>query len=121
MAFNYPLLLEVTDRAIVIVRGGEVALRKAKALIEAGATQIRVIAPRVHERMPQQVTRVVEPYRAEHLLGAALVFAATDDPSVNEAVVRDARQMGVLVCRTDADAEQAGDFATPAVIRRGPV
>ena len=55
-----------------------------------------------------------EPYRAALLDGADLVFAATDDPGVNEAVVRDARERGALVCRADADEDEPGDFITPA-------
>jgi siroheme synthase-like protein len=121
MLHNYPLLLDVADREIVIVGGGEVAVRKAVGLLDAGATDVRVIAPRMHERMPQQVKRITESYRAEHLHGASLVFAATDDPSVNDTIVRDSRQLGMLVCRADADEENAGDFATPAMIRRDPV
>jgi precorrin-2 dehydrogenase/sirohydrochlorin ferrochelatase len=49
------------------------------------------------------------------------VFAATDDPKVNDAIVRDARQLGILVCRADSDDENPGDFSTPAMIRREPV
>jgi len=121
MAHNYPLLLDVSDRQIVIVGGGEVAVRKAQGLIDAGAKCVRVVSPRVHERMPANVERVPEPYRAGHLSGAGMVFAATDDPQINEAVLRDARAMDILVCRADADETNAGDFATPAMIRRGTV
>ena len=117
MPHNYPLLLDVSDRLIVIVGGGEVAVRKAVGLLEAGATRVRVVAPVFHERMPAQVQRVAETYRREHLDGAGLVFASTDDPAVNETIVRDARAMKILVCRADADDTNAGDFATPAMIR----
>ena len=121
MAHNYPLLLDVSDRLIVIVGGGEVAVRKAQGLVDSGAKSVRVVAPRFHERMPQGVQRIAESYRREHLAGASLVFASTDDPAVNEQVVADARAMNLLVCRADADDANAGDFATPAMIRKDPV
>src|SRR5207249_3586946 len=70
---------------------------------------------------PASVERVSESYSREHLSGAALVFAATDDPGVNDAVVRDARAMNILVSRADGDERNSADFATPAMIRRGPV
>src|SRR4029078_4544720 len=60
-------------------------------------------------------------YERSHLRGAQLVFAATDDPAVNDMVVRDARVEGALVCRSDSDREHPGDFAPPAAIRRGAV
>ena len=121
MPHNYPLLLDVADRQIVIVGGGDVAVRKAEGLIAAGAGRVRVVSPDFHARMPSDVERVTEPYRRDHLTGAQLVFAATHDPAVNDAVLHDARGMGLLVCRADAEDENTGDFATPAMIRKDPV
>ena len=117
MPHNYPLLLDVSDRQIVIVGGGEVAVRKVQGLLDAGARRVRVVSPQFHDHMPAGVQRVNETYRREHLAGAALVFAATDEQQVNDAVVRDARATNVLVCRADGDEDNAGDFATPAMIR----
>jgi precorrin-2 dehydrogenase/sirohydrochlorin ferrochelatase len=114
---GYPIVLDVSDRLIVIVGGGNVALRKAKGLLACGATKIRVISPAFHAEMPPAVQRVMGKYRREHLSGATLVFAATDVASVNEQVERDAREIGALVCRADAD--DAGDFSTPAMHRDG--
>lgn len=121
MPHLYPLLLDVKDRLIVIIGGGPVAVRKASGLIDAGATQIRVIAPEIALTMPAAVQRLTDMYRPEHLNGAGLVFAATDDPEVNDAVVRDAHEMNLLVCRADNDDDLAGDFSTPAIWRNGAV
>src|SRR5689334_8021130 len=122
MRHAYPILLDVTDRLAVIVGGGQVAVRKAKGLIAAGATRVRMVAPALPTDLPDGVERVAEPYRADHLGGAALVFAATDDAVVNDAVVRDARAIGALVNRADAtEDETGGDFSVPAVHRAGPV
>src|SRR4051812_40973705 len=121
MLHNYPLLLDVTDRQIVIVGGGEVAVRKVLGLLAAGARRVRVVSPEFHERMPGEIERITAAYRREHLTGAQMVFAATHDPSINDAIVRDAHEMGLLVCRADTDDENSGDFATPAMIRKDPV
>ncbi len=119
MRFAYPVMLDVTDRLVVIIGGGAVAVRKASGVIESGATRVRVVAPRVRADMPRGVERIGMAYEPHHLEGAGLVFAATDSPAVNEQVVRDARARGVLVCRAD-DAD-AGDFVTPARFREGEV
>ena len=37
MRFAYPLMLDVSDRLIVIIGGGAVAARKAATLLECGA------------------------------------------------------------------------------------
>jgi precorrin-2 dehydrogenase/sirohydrochlorin ferrochelatase len=114
-------MLDVTDRLVVIVGGGPVAVRKARGVLEAGGTRVRCVSPTFDPGMPEGVERVPEAYEARHLDGAGLVFAATDLAAVNDAVVRDARARGVLVNRADADDEQPGDFAVPAKLRQGPV
>ena len=117
----YPLMLDVTARPVVIIGGGRVAIRKARGLIEAGATDLRMIAPEFREDVPQAVRKIAGCFEPRHLEGAGLVFAATDSPEVNAAVVREARRRGILVSRADSDDEQPGDFATPAVLREGPM
>ena len=114
MRYRYPMMLDVSDRLVVIVGGGGVAARKASGLIECGATRLRCVSPAFDDRIPADVERVEARYEPGHLDGAGLVFAATDDPAVNEAVVRDARTRGLLVNRADADDDEPGDFVTPA-------
>lgn len=122
MPHAYPLMLDVADRLVVIVGGGAVATRKATGLIECGATRVRCVAPELDPAMPEQVEHVWGTYERKHLDGAQLVFAATNDPDVNAAVVRDAKSRGILVNRADsADDDFAGDFSTPARFKSGPV
>jgi precorrin-2 dehydrogenase/sirohydrochlorin ferrochelatase len=117
----YPVILDVTVGMTVIIGGGAVAARKARGLLEAGATRIRCVAPEFCEELPKEVERVREMYRTAHLDGASLVFAATDRPSINEAVVRDARTRNLLVSRADGNDEEPGDFIVPAKLSRGEV
>src|SRR5438105_4101483 len=118
------MMLDLRDRPVLIVGGGSVAVRKARGLLDAGATRVRCVSPAFHADLPPQVRRVQEGYRAAHLDGPeapSLVFAATNVPAVNEAVVRDARERRILVNRADADEQEPGDFSTPAKFGRGPV
>ncbi|MDB5353854.1 MAG: precorrin-2 dehydrogenase and sirohydrochlorin ferrochelatase [Phycisphaerales bacterium] len=121
VAYAYPLLLDVADRLVVIVGGGNVAARKAGGLIAAGARRIRCVALEFSADLPAAVDRIKEQYASRHLEGAGLVFAATDRNDVNDAVVRDARERGILVNRADADDAEPGDFATPAKLEQGAV
>lgn len=123
VAYSYPLMLDVSRRQIVIVGAGVVAARKAGGLIDAGATRLRVVAPEVTGAFVQYaaIEFIRETYRPEHLANADLVFAATDKPAVNDAVVRDARERGIFVCRADSDDQMPGDFITPAKFVNGPV
>ena len=121
VAFAYPLMLDVSDRLIVIVGGGSVAARKASGLVEAGAKRIRVVAPEISADLPEGVEQLREQYQVGFLDGASVVFAATDNPELNARVVRDARARNILVSRADATDDDHGDFSTPAKFTQGPV
>lgn len=114
MSYAYPMLLDVTRRKIVIVGAGRVAARKAAGLVDAGAGDITVIAPVFAAAFPAAVKRVERDYDSKVLDGADLVFAATDRAEINDEIVRDARRLGILVNRADADEAFPGDFSTPA-------
>ncbi len=112
-------MLDVRDRQVVIVGGGAVAARKARRLLQAGATRVKVVATAFDPSMPQGVQRIDATYDSTHLDGAQLVYAATDSAEVNAAVVRDARQRGAWVNRVDEDDDGGGDFAVPASSEQG--
>jgi precorrin-2 dehydrogenase / sirohydrochlorin ferrochelatase len=114
----YPILLDVTHRRIVIIGGGHVGLRKAVKLVEAGAQDVTVISPKFADGFPDSVKKVTGVFRAEQLEGASLVFAATDLPDVNAAVVAEAARRGIWANRAD---EEGGDFTVGAVLREGLV
>lgn len=117
-------MLDGTAISALIVGGGHVAERKARALIEAGA-QVHVVAPMVSDQIQSiaatsdrlRITR--QRYAPEHLDGVTLVIAATDDPAVNAMVRADARAAGRPV--NVADAPDSSDFISPAVHRCGDI
>jgi precorrin-2 dehydrogenase/sirohydrochlorin ferrochelatase len=111
----FPILLNLAGKRVVVVGGGSVGLRKLAALLEADAA-VRLIDPRTPLALPPKVEHVAEAYRAEHLAGAALAFACAT-PEVNAQVVADCRERGIWV--NAASSPDEGDFALPAVVRRG--
>lgn len=114
-----PVMLNIQGKRCVIVGGGPVAVRRAKALREAGAA-VAVIAPNIEPDLTAPPLELHHrPYRTGDLVGALIVVIATDDPQVNEAVARDAQAAGVLVNR--ADNPDAGDFTVPAHAQHGPI
>jgi siroheme synthase-like protein len=120
---KFPILLDLSDRLVVIIGGGNVAARKAKSVLAGGGSpgsvRVRVVAPEISESIPDEVERVKEFYRLAHLDSATLVFAATDSTETNQAVVHDARSRNILVCR--ADDQDDGDFIVPAVHQDGAI
>jgi precorrin-2 dehydrogenase/sirohydrochlorin ferrochelatase len=107
----------------VVVGGGTVAARKVVALREAGA-EVLVIAPDLCDPLDmlvgqQDVDLLARTYRRGDLEGAFLVIAATDDPTVNRDVWKEAEERGLLVNVVD-DPDHC-NFIAPSVVRRGPL
>jgi precorrin-2 dehydrogenase/sirohydrochlorin ferrochelatase len=116
--FAYPIVLNLSGRSALVVGGGEVALRKARALADAGA-QVRVVAPKLLPAFAEdgRFECVAARYEKQHLEGARVAVAATDDEAVNRQVAEDARAAGVLV--NVVDRPELCDFIVPAQVRRG--
>jgi len=116
--FGYPIILNLSGRRAVVVGGGEVALRKARALADAGA-EVRVVAPKLLPEFAEdgRFECLAERYQKRHLKGALVAVAATDDEAVNRQVAEDARAAGVLV--NVVDRPELCDFIVPAQVRRG--
>ena len=116
----YPLMLDGSKLTALIVGGGAVAARKARALLDSGAT-VRVVAPETHAELAAlndaRVTVQRRTYESTDIDGVDLVIAATSVREVNARVAADARARGRLVNVVDAPAE--GNCTTPAVHRAG--
>jgi len=116
--FAYPIVLDLAGRRAVVIGGGTVALRKARALADAGAN-VSVVAPALLPEFAEdkRLECVAATYAAAHLDGAAVVVAATDDEAINAQVAADARRAGALVNVVDRPA--LCDFLVPSQVSRG--
>jgi precorrin-2 dehydrogenase / sirohydrochlorin ferrochelatase len=115
----YMACLDVEGRRCVVVGGGAVGLEKAAGLAACGAA-VTVVSPELHESFAELVVDwVPRRYRGGDLDGAFLVIVATGDREVDEAVWRDAEELGKL-CNV-ADVPELCNFILPAVHRQGPI
>jgi siroheme synthase-like protein len=116
---DYPISLRVTGRDCVVVGGGEVALRKARALVRAGA-RLRVVSPSFIPGFRLLKARLVRRrFTAKDVAGAFLAISATDDATVNREVFRACRRRGTPV--NVVDQPKLCTFTAMSVLRRGPV
>jgi precorrin-2 dehydrogenase / sirohydrochlorin ferrochelatase len=116
-----PIFLEVEGKPCLVVGGGEVALRKVKVLLEAGA-QVTVISPQVASELSGlaetgRLSLLPRRYRDGDVRGYHLIYAATDDPGLQRRLFEEARHLNILI--NVADAPEFCSFITPSVIRRG--
>ncbi|MCM3129921.1 bifunctional precorrin-2 dehydrogenase/sirohydrochlorin ferrochelatase [Paenibacillus provencensis] len=116
-----PIWLDCSGRTVIVIGGGPVAERKVSGLLNSGAN-ITIISPTMTERLLQlaqqgEVSWIQRPYRQGDLRGAFLVYTATNQADINQQVVKEAKETGVLV--NSADEPRTGDFITPSVLRRG--
>jgi len=118
---HYPIMLDITGRLCLVVGGGEVALRKARALLACGA-RVAVVAPKMDPRITDLGGAVEVRHRActpADLDGCYLVIAASDQADVNTQVYREAQARGILV--NVVDDPQHCTFLVPSVLRRGRI
>jgi siroheme synthase-like protein len=118
----YPVVLDVTGRPCLVVGGGSVAARKARALSECGAAVsviARTVGPDMEALVPALAHVVRRPYRPGDAHGFRLVVTATGDPEVDGEVFEDADSAGIWV--NSADDRAHSSFILPAVSRDGAV
>lgn len=120
----YPLMLAGSAIDAVIVGGGPVAARKARALLEAGA-RVNVIAEKFSpecEALSSEFQLLLlwnKAFDHHDIDLATLVICATNDARVNAIIANDAASRGKLV--NVADDPDLGNCVTAAIHRVGDV
>jgi len=116
-------MLSLEGRRCLVVGGGGVAQRKVEGLLADGAA-VTVVAPELGDRLAElardgKVAHEARQYESGEAGGYALVFAATDDRSVNRRVFEDSVAAGIWV--NVADDPELCTFQLPARVQRGPL
>lgn len=119
---SYPICLDVSGLACLVVGGGRVAQRKVMGLLDAGADNVTVVTPEASDKIEAlaaegKITLKKRKFRDEDLAGAALVFAAASTREVNEAVEAGAAKRKSWV--NSADNPTGSTFHVPASLARG--
>ena len=119
----FPVFFDLTGQKVLIVGGGEVALRKISMLERTGAL-ITVVAPDVAPELMALAAAgtlklSIREFEPADLDGARLVIVATSRRAVNRwiAALSESRNIPVNV----VDDAHASRFIVPAIIDRDPV
>jgi uroporphyrin-III C-methyltransferase/precorrin-2 dehydrogenase/sirohydrochlorin ferrochelatase len=120
----FPILFQLEQKRCLIVGGGNVGLRRFRALQTAGA-RVDVISPEflpeLRELLVHADSEMYEQVYDDSLIQQDYfcVIAATDSKLVNQQVAAQARLLGIPV--NDASDRSACDFIFPAIIDRDPI
>lgn len=118
---KYPIFLELAGRRVVVIGGGAIAVRKARALLDANARLV-VVAERINDVLTNLCTGtgaelIRSKYSKDYIAGAVLVIAATNNSELNRRIYKDCQELEIL-CNV-VDQPELCDFYVPAVVKRG--
>ncbi|MEH6992008.1 NAD(P)-binding protein [Neobacillus drentensis] len=120
MNSNYPIMLRLEGKRVVVIGGGRVAERKVTGLLGTGSL-ITVISPQATDELKGLagsglIEWLERSFSKEDIEGAFLIFAATNDNVLNQSIRMAASEQQLV---TIADDPEGSDFHVPSHIQRG--
>ena len=118
-----PIFTKLDNKPVLVVGGGEVALRKCRAFLKARAS-VTLVAPWFCDELKEhahnnEVTLIDAYFDESHLDGKMLVIAATDRDDVNNNVFELANARNVFV--NVVDDQPKCTFIFPSIVDRDPI
>lgn len=120
MEKNYlPISIDISDQKILIIGGGQSALKKIRILQRFGAW-LEVVAENITEEiLSAGITCYRKRYEKSDLKGYLMLYSCTNNVELDTQIVRDAREAGVLVNIHDNPA--LCQFVSPAIYKEGHI
>ncbi|WP_314927729.1 siroheme synthase CysG [Aeromonas piscicola] len=118
-----PIFCRLDNKPVLLVGGGEVAERKARLLLDAGA-RLTVVSPALDPELAAlaasgTIDWLAAEFEPALLTGKWLVVAATDRREVNALVYQSANQAGIFA--NVVDDPKRSSFIMPSIIDRSPL
>ena len=119
----YPIYLDIEDRAVLIIGGGEVCTRKAETMMRYGG-RVTIVSPVFTDELEQwardgRVELRRKRYDESDLDEASIVIASTDDACINARIARDCRRRKLPV--NVVDVTHLCEFIVPAIVETGSI
>ncbi|WP_162046406.1 precorrin-2 dehydrogenase/sirohydrochlorin ferrochelatase family protein [Vibrio taketomensis] len=120
----FPIYLDLKDKAVLVIGGGEVACRKVESLVRAGAL-VTIVSPVVDDYLLELAKQGecvwIQNFYSQEMIDRRYlqVWATTDNPELNHQIYTDAKQHGILV--NVVDDQPYCDFITPSMVNRGRI
>lgn len=119
----YPIYLDIEERPVLIIGGGNVCARKAETMMKYGA-HVTIVSPEFTHEIEQWAREGLlkierKSYEESDLGGASIVIASTDDKCVNGRIARDCRRRHIPV--NVVDVTHLCEFIIPAIVESGSI
>ena len=116
----FPLFMDISDKKIVVIGGGNIAARRVKVLSQF-CRDLTVVAPRIHPDLltleeKGQIRVIRREYEREDIYDAWMVLVATDQHKLNEEIYSVAKCLGALV--NVASNREKCDFHFPGIVKK---
>ncbi|AIE84373.1 precorrin-2 dehydrogenase/sirohydrochlorin ferrochelatase family protein [Fimbriimonas ginsengisoli] len=123
MTTYFPVFLELSGRAVLIVGGGPVAWEKVESLKSTGA-EITILSPTISLQIQGEVDAgrlvwIEKAFEPADVIPYFMIVAATDDPATNAEVFQTGNALNRLTNSVD-DPENC-NFIMSAIVRQGPM
>lgn len=118
-----PLFFSLKNRPVLVVGGGEVALRKVSLLVKAHA-KVQVISLSTKPDLVDLISKhggelITRAFEKADVTGKTLVVAATDNKMVNQLIASSAEDLNIPV--NVVDQPELCSFIFPAIVDRSPI
>lgn len=114
-----PISIDISDQKILIIGGGQSALKKIRILQRFGA-QLYVIAENISEEvLSTGVTCYQKTYQKSDLKGYLMLYSCTNNEELDRQIAIDGREAGVLV--NIHDNPSLCQFVSPAIYKDGNI
>ena len=120
MEKNYlPIAIDISDSKILIIGGGQSALKKIRILQRSGAN-IEVVAGNIIDEVyASGVICHLKKYEKSDLNGYLMLYSCTNNETLDKQIAEDGREAGVLV--NVHDNPTLCQFVSPAIYRDGNI
>lgn len=108
-----PISIDITDRKILVIGGGQSALKKIGILQRFGAVVDVVAENIIAEVYATGVTCILKTYEKADLKGYLMLYSCTNNEALDRQIVKDGTKAGVLVNIHDNPA--LCQFVSPAI------
>ena len=119
----FPMFVDVSDKKIVVVGGGNIATRRIKTLLQF-TRNITAVAPKTTMELHELgkagfVNLINRPVKRSDFTMAFMVIAATNDWKLNDEIYRVCKEEGIYV--NVADDKSKCDFYFPGIYMQDEV